>query len=221
MRAVTPGRVTGGNPILDRGNKISVNDPVFSGTPTGYPVTPSGERTLRGRQTLPAPNRSSPPFSTQCPSHAGIFCWHLGHICSSTAGRLVPGFILRNGPVRGWEGLFRTCCSSCSSCCNFAGYMGGGGLWGHKGVLRCVPRSDRKPSTFVAVPTVNSSQLPWSEFATTCLPSKGYHISVWGGLGAEEIQNIQMAAQLPLPTPGDFRPDSWVHSHTNPANTCT
>ena len=82
------------------------------------------------------------------------------------------------------------------------------GNWGHKGVLRCVPRSDRKPSTFVAVPTVNSSQLQWSEFAPTCLPSKGYHISVWGGLGAEEIQNIQMAAQLPLPTPGDFRPDS-------------
>ena len=77
--------------------------------------------TLRGRQTLPAPNRSSPPFSTQCSSHTGIFCWQLGHIWSSTAARLVPRFILRNGPVRGWEGLFRTCCSMCSKCCDFDG----------------------------------------------------------------------------------------------------
>ena len=55
----------------------------------------------------------------------------------------------------------------------------GGDFWGHKGVPRCVPRSDRKPSTFVAVPSVNPSKLPWSEFVTTCLPSKAYHISLW------------------------------------------
>jgi hypothetical protein len=35
-----------------------------------------------------------------------------------------------------------------------------GDFWGHKGVPRCVPRSDRKPWTFVAAPSVNSSQLP-------------------------------------------------------------
>ena len=55
----------------------------------------------------------------------------------------------------------------------------GGDFWGHKGAPRCVPRSDRKPSTFVAVPSVNSIQLPWSQFVTTCLPSKGYYISLW------------------------------------------
>lgn len=30
--------------------------------------------TLRGRQTLPAPNRSSPPFSTQCSSFTCAAC---------------------------------------------------------------------------------------------------------------------------------------------------